>query len=179
MGSKYFRIHVADPDKIIPMIHGKEPGLVERVYSSPKPPEEALRGVFEVMAQSMLVFMCGQPSHPEGINYTKAMLYLLDECAEERTDIEFYPEEGSAFWGVVWDRCEADWLNLPVPEYEIGRMSWRSPMSCSQYARNYSWKLSSGSYEPRYSPQASLEEAEQVLQRASSSRMGAFITYIG
>lgn len=174
MGSKFFSIHVADPARIRPALQGDEPGLVERVYGHPNPPDERLRPAFELMQQGMLVFVCGT-TREDGILYTRATEWLLNEVAEQKTDIEFYPDESEGFWPLVWDKCEASWLNLPVPEYEIGRMVYRAAETCRSYASSLPYHSS----EERYSPKASVEEAVALLREAKNKGFGAFITYQG
>lgn len=174
MGSKFFSIHIVDPAKVRPALQGDEPGLVERVYAHAQPPDERLRPVFELMQQGLLVFVCGT-TREDGILYTQATHWLLNEAVHKRTDIEFYPDEGEGFWSLVWDKCEAPWLDMPVPEYEIGRMAYRSPQTCGDYARSLPYR----SHNERYSPTASVDEAVEFLREAKDTGFGAFITYIG
>lgn len=178
MGSKFFSVHIADPSDIQPLLRGERADLAAHVYSQPEPPLEALRPAFEVIERGLLCFVCGVGSHPEGHLYTRAVEHLLDRIGVARWGVEFYPDESVwAIWSLVFDPCEATWLNLPTPNTGLLTLVYRDARSCASYARSVRQLIQSGDYETRYISEGDLRTTLEALEEAADSGFGAFVMY--
>ncbi|HRI64063.1 MAG TPA: hypothetical protein PK156_07485 [Polyangium sp.] len=180
MGSQYMSLHIADPALIQARLRGDFADLVESLYRGDKPPADELRPAFEIMARGTFVFLPKGKTHPEGIIYCRAVEHLLRTLGRRTLGIEFYPDEGEdPFWELAFGRCEAPWLDLPHCESGIAVTAWRSPNTCGSMAWSIRRALETQSFNPRYSPKTSLEEALPALEEGHSSRHGLFSIFQG
>jgi hypothetical protein len=180
MGSQFMSLRVADPEILKARLRGDFPDIVDALYKNPKPPEIKLRPAFELMARGTFVFLPKGREHPDGLMVCRAFEYLLETLGQRRWNIEFYPDESEdAMWTLAFGRCEAAWLDLPATETGIGTTAWKSPDTCRSLRGSLQRALQTKSYNPRYSPQSSIEECIQALDEAISSRYGLFTIFQG
>lgn len=180
MGSQFMSLHVADPEVLKARLRGDFPDLADTLQKNPKPPSEKLRPAFELMGRGTFVFLPKGREHPDGLMYCRAFEYLLGTLGRRVWNIEFYPDEGEyAMWTLAFGRCEASWLDLPATESGIAVTTWKSPDTCRSLRGSLEHALQSKSFNPRYSPQVSIEECIQALDEAVSSRYGLFTIFQG
>ncbi len=180
MGSQYLSLHLVDPALVQARLRGDFPDIVATIYGGEKPPSEELRPAFERMGRGTFVFLPKGAVHPEGILYCRAVEHLLETLGRRRWSLEFYPDEGEeALWGLAFGRCEASWLDLPHSDSGIAVTAWKSPATCRSIAGSIRHALATRSYNPRYSPEATLEEAAQAVAEGSSSDHGLFAIFQG
>jgi len=178
MGSKFFDLHLADPAAIASRVRGDVPDLVADLAGRDNPPDPALHPVFDLMARGLFVFLAKGRERDDGSVYCRAVEHLLRTFGQRRWGIEFYPEEEqSAIWDLVFGRCEADWLDLPIAGTGIGIIGWRSPATC----RTLSWRASAmrqeGTFNRRYISDDTLDEVIAALDEGSRSGLGLFAIY--
>jgi len=180
MGSQFMSLHLVDPAVIQARLRGDFADLVETLYRQEKPPDEALRPAFEVMARGTFVFLPKGESHPDGLMYCRAVEYLLTTLGRRQWSIEFYPDESEyTMWELAFGRCEASWLDLPHSEHGIGITAWKSPRTCGAFTGSIRGALQDQSFNPRYSPRASLEECLAALEEGYSTDYGLFVIFQG
>lgn len=180
MGSQFLSLHLVDPALVQARLRGDVPDLADAIYRAERPPKEELRPAFEVMGRGTFVFLPKGRAHPEGLLYCRAVEHLLETLGRRRWGLEFYPDEGEyPLWQLAFGRCDASWLDLPQSDSGIGVTAWKSPDTCRSLASSVGRALGEGSYNPRYSPEATLREAQAALQEGASSGHGLFAIFQG
>jgi hypothetical protein len=180
MGSQFLDLHLVEPALVQARLRGDFPDLAATVYASAAPPDPALRPAFEVMAKGTFVFLPKGVEHPDGLLYCRAVEHLLATLGRRKWCLEYYPDEGDhALWELGYGRCEAEWLDLPEPDTGIAITRWRSPERCRALSHSIGRALADGSFNPRYSPEATLREAAAALGEGSSSGHGLFAIFQG
>jgi hypothetical protein len=180
MGSQYIDLHLVDPALVQARLRGDIPDLVDTLYRAAEPPHDALRPAFAVMARGTFVFLRKGARHPEGAEYGRAVEYLLQTLGQKKWCLEYYPDEGEyPLWELSFGKCDANWLDVPGSDSGIPALAWRSPETCSSLAYSISRNLADRSFNPRYSPERTLQEAQLALQEGSSSGLGIFTVFQG
>ena len=180
MGSQFLDLYLVDPELPRARLRGDFPDLADTIYAASAPPDPALRPAFEVMARGTFVFLPKGATHPDGLFYNRAFEHLLAKLGRRRACLEYYPDEGEyPLWELGYGKCEADWLDLPRADSGIPTIGWRSPATCRALSYSIGRALAEGSFNPRYSPEATLREAVAALDEGSSSEYGLFAIFQG
>lgn len=180
MGSQFLDLHLADPALLLARVRGDFPDLAGATYAASPGLDPRLRPAFEVMARGTLVFLPKGEEHPDGLVYCRAFEHLLATLGEARWCLEYYPDESEyPLWELGYAKCEAPWVSLPHDPSGIGVIAWRSPATCRSLRHTIERTLEDGSYQPRYSPEATLREAATALGRGADSGYGLFTIYQG
>lgn len=180
MGSQFVSVHLVDPALIQARLRGDDPNLVEAIYRHDKPPNEELRPAFEVMARGTFVFLPKGQTHPDGAMYCRAVEHLLVTLGRKTWSLEFYPDESEyALWQLAFGRCDATWLDLPQSESGIAVIAWKNPDTCRSLGHTLRRDRETKSLNPRYSPEATVDEAVQALAEGASSGHGVFVIFQG
>ncbi len=180
MGSQFLSLHLVDPALVQARLRGDLPELVKTIYASENPPSDELRPAFELMARGTFVFLPKGETHPDGLMYCRALEYLFTTLGRRTWSLEFYPDEGEyPLWQLAFGPCEASWLDLPQSDTGIGVTAWKSPGTCRSLSYSMKRALDERSFNPQYSPEATLEEAIEALAEGSSSGHGLFAIFQG
>lgn len=180
MGSQFLDLHLVDPALIQARLRGDIPDLADAIYRAESAPDKALRPAFEVMARGTFVFLPKGRELPDGLIYCRAVEHLLSTLGRRAWSLEYYPDESEyPLWSLGFQRCEADWLDLPKSESGIAAIAWRSPKTCRSLMFSIEATLGDKSFNPRYSPEATLREAAAALGEGASSGHGLFSIFQG
>lgn len=180
MGSQFLDLHLADPRLLQARLRGDFPDLAETIYRAQDAPDPSLRPAFEVMARGTFVFLPKGAEHPDGIVYCRAFEHLLATLGRRKWCLEYYPDESEySLWQLGFGKCEAAWLDLPKSESGIATIGWRSPAECRALSYAIGRSLGEGSFNARFSPEATLREAVTALDEGSSSEYGLFAIFQG
>lgn len=140
------------------------PDLADTIYAASEPPDPALRQAFEVMARGTFVFL------PRARRTRKGSSTAAPSSA-------CWPSSGAAARASNTTLTRADarsgssamasarpsWLDLPRADSGIPTIGWRSPATCRALSYSIGRALAEGSFNPRYSPEATLREAVAAL----------------
>lgn len=180
MGSQFLSLHLVDPALIQARLRGDFPDLAHSIYRGETPPSPDLRPAFELMARGTFVFLPKGVSHPDGLVYCRAVEYLFETLGRRAWSLEFYPDEGEyAMWELAFGRCEASFLDLPHSDSGIGVTAWKSPDTCRSLMNSITRSLKERSFNPRYSPEATLMEALEAFREGDASGHGLFSIFQG
>lgn len=132
------------------------------------------------MARGVFVFLPKGEVLPDGLLYCRAIEHLLSTLKRRAWCLEYYPDESEhALWELSFRACEAEWLDLPRSDSGIAAIAWRSPETCRALSSSIRRALADGSFNARYSPEATLREAALALDEGWSSGYGLFAVFQG